>query len=408
MTALKTISKTDTDHDLQSFFRRQVIVGNLGFVQTSIEGETVLSTDIFEDALAALDLVFHNKKVAPDFWEATNCLLTVMYPKMEQSTYWDRWRPYLYEALALSQKVGDIHTEAILTLQIGIIQQRQGQLESARKWFENTTCCAQQVHDQSTWAAALNRLGLMASVQHELVSATNYIEQALRLLSDNDPGREFSYFVLGDIAIHQNQFEKAIQYLKKSLSIGRQYQNVHLIGSCLNNLATAYLYQGNYQDALDTYEEATNLLRTIGDEVEWAITKMNQGMVYEYQHNTEMAINCFLEAKPTLEKMRNSVNLAKLYNNQAYCHYQLEEWDKSEEMYQASLVQYQQIGTSIHYANALDGLGLVYHAQEKWDEAIVVYEDALQILSDVTKSPQLWDEITAHLEITRTAKVCAG
>ncbi|MEM7538644.1 MAG: tetratricopeptide repeat protein [Chloroflexota bacterium] len=356
--------------------------------------------EVRERALNMLDLAF-KPQIAEIIWPQTRQIILELSPKMEHSGYWDSWQPYLDRGLALSRTVQDKQAEGAIGVQIGIFQQRQGKVASAVEWYEWGMACAQAVDDKEVWAIALNRLGFTASQQYKVTEASDYIQQALELLSEDNPKIEFCYYVLGNIALCVHEPAKAAQYFRQSIDICQRTGDKHRMGINLNNLGNALHEQGMSKDALEIFAQAIQLWTEIENPVELAITKMNQGIVHDDLNKPFNALKCYSEAKPILEKSSNSANLAKLYNNQGYSYSKLEKWCEAKTLYQASLIQFQQIEHWLEYASVLDGLGLIYLKQGQLHKAAKTFEDALQILSDLTEDrvqEYLFQEITEHLQ----------
>ena len=366
-----------------------------------------VTNDLADRGLAALDMAL-KPQIGPAVWDQTKQLLLTLSPKMEQAGRWEDWYPYLEKSLEMSTTQSDQQAEGAIQLQIGILRQRRGQFKVAIECFEHAIVCAKAVEDNSLWASGLNRLGFIASQQHRMAEASNYIDQAFELMTEDDPQRELSYSVLGMIAMGLREYQEAVQYFQQSLDICRKNEDRHQIAVRLDNIGIALYFQGSSQGALKSLEQSVKILETINAPIQLAVTQMNQGIVYEGLNDLQKALYYYAEAKPILEKAINGFNLGGLYNNQGFCYYKLQRWQEAEQVYQASLHQWEQLENWLYYAHVLDGLGLVYRSTDRLEEAIQTYKDALQILSDKTDrdvSHHLSKEITEHLEDTYSQSV---
>ena len=385
----------------QNFFVKTVS-RSLGTAYDSITNAPDVTNDLADRGLAALDMAL-KPQIGPAVWDQTKELLLTLSPKMEQAGRWEQWYPYLEKSLAMSATQSDQQAEGAIQLEIGILRQRRGQFNEAIGCFKHTITCAKAVEDNSLRASGLNRLGFVASQQHRMTEASNYIEQAFELMSEDDPQRELSYSVLGMVAMGLREYQKAVQYFQQSLEICQKNGDKHQIAVRLDNVGIALHYQGSSEMALETLDKSVKILEELNAPIQLAITKMNQGVVYEGLHEPQKALDYYAETKPILEKAINGFNLANLYNNQGVCYYWLQQWQAAEDLYQASLLQWQQLENWLYYANTLDGLGLVYRDAGRLEEAVKTFKDALQILSDKTEkdvSHHLSQEITEHLEDT--------
>ena len=385
----------------QNFFVKTVS-RSLGTAYDSITNAPDVTNDLADRGLAALDMAL-KPQIGPAVWDQTKELLLTLSPKMEQAGRWEQWYPYLEKSLAMSTTQSDQQAEGAVQLQVGIFRQRRGQFNEAIGCFEHAITCAKAVEDESLWASGLNRLGFVASQQHRMTEASNYIEQAFELMTEDDTQRELSYSVLGMMSIGLREYQQAVQYFQQSLEICQKNGDKHQIAVRLDNVGVSLHFQGSSQAALEKLDESAKILEEINAPIQLAITRMNQGIAYRSLGDHQTALLYYAETKPILEKALNTFNLASLYNNQGVCYYHLQRWQEAEELFQVSLLEWQHLENWVNYANTLDGVGMVYYNQGRLEEAVETFKNALQILSDKTDrdvSHHLSQEIAEHLEDT--------
>ncbi|MEM7539747.1 MAG: tetratricopeptide repeat protein, partial [Chloroflexota bacterium] len=239
-------------------FLQQMVIRSLKTAYRTLTTTQAFTIEVRNRALGALEGVF-DLQMTETLWAKVRKLVLALSPKMEQSGFWSGWLLYLQRALQMSREFFDKQAEGKISMQIGIFQQRQGQLDKAREWFHESIECAKETDDTLLWATTLNQLGFMASMQHKPTEASAYVNQALELMSDSDLQQEYSYFILGNVSLSLNEPQTATNYFQKSIHICQQHKNQTQIASRYNSLGNSLTAQGMYYEALDVYVNAMKL-----------------------------------------------------------------------------------------------------------------------------------------------------
>ncbi|KQM77159.1 hypothetical protein ASE74_18040 [Pedobacter sp. Leaf216] len=161
-----------------------------------------------------------------------------------------------------------------------------------------------------------------------------YIDQALSI-ENNIKGKGIvasSYRVKGAILNILARFPEAINALNKALFIDKAMGNSYGIAGDLSNLATIYIYQSNFPQALNYYQQATKILEQIpeSDPISYKDRKRDEaaiygniGLVYIEIGDYAKAIEHFEKAISLHEKLKNNMgiipslgNIGNLYNRQ--------------------------------------------------------------------------------------------
>ncbi|HEY3476327.1 MAG TPA: hypothetical protein VGK56_17065, partial [Anaerolineales bacterium] len=152
---------------------------------------------------------------------------------------------------------------------------------------------------------ALNRLGhVIVDLYHDLDLAQRYVEESLRLAEDANlrSQRAQACEILGFIAMHRNDFDKARFYLTESSRI------YHQIGAPFNvileksNLAHLERKLGNHARALEYYRETILAFRDMGQTGAVAHQLECFGFIALAQDRAEHALQLFAAASALREK----------------------------------------------------------------------------------------------------------
>jgi predicted O-linked N-acetylglucosamine transferase (SPINDLY family) len=195
--------------------------------------------------------------------------------------------------------------------------------------------------------------------------------------------------LLGIIKIQLKQFEEAIVWLNKAISInpnnhsvfnnlGVCYKELKKYNEALNNFQNAIKIKSDYAEAynnlaiiyksLENYEEAIkNYNKSIKLKPEYAESYNNLGIIYLNQEKFDAAKDLFEQA------IKIKPNYAEAYYNLGNIYKKKKNYDYSIKYYNLALE------LKKNYAEAVNNLGTIYLNQEKFDAAKDLFEQAIKI-----------------------------
>ena len=156
--------------------------------------------------------------------------------------------------------------DSLWNFRIGYSCYYSGKLEEAQKYFERCL----EINPKEPDADILLRftysdLGNKKIEEEKLEEALEYFKKSRELAKDND-GIIFSESDLAWIYDHTGEYEKAYEYLKNIISLGRDDAWVHSeFGFCLGGL-------GKYEEAVEEFKKAIE----IGRDDSWIFARLGQ------------------------------------------------------------------------------------------------------------------------------------
>jgi len=144
---------------------------------------------------------------------------------------------------------------------------------------------------------------------------------------------------IGAVYKSWGQYDKAIEYYQQALAIDQKLGREAEIATTLNNIATVYADWGKYDKAFKYYEKALTSNQMLGREAGIAATLNNIGMLYQS---------------------------GGLY-------------DMANEYYERSLAIIQKLGMEARIATTLNNMGMVYADWGKYDKAIVYLQKSVEL-----------------------------
>ncbi len=117
-------------------------------------------------------------------FELAQALCSMANAICETSADYDRAKEYYVESLALSQQLGDAHGVAKVTINLGALEQVQGNFSQARLIFEDSLAQYRKLNYRHGISAALAYLGEVSLAQGDLQAARTFTEQSFALSRD--------------------------------------------------------------------------------------------------------------------------------------------------------------------------------------------------------------------------------
>jgi len=159
--------------------------------------------------------------------------------------------------------------------------------------------------------------GIMALIYYELGDYENSAKidfENLKYFEQVDDQKEIG-MVLGNIGIDfisQNNYQKGLEYLKKSFDIAVKNNDYHGMAYQYNNIAGVYTeYYKDNRIALGYYKEALNINRKLADNQQQAIYLMNIGNCYSSLKENDSVLPYYLEANTLFRKLNNQYLVAE-------------------------------------------------------------------------------------------------
>jgi len=244
---------------------------------------------------------------------------------------------------------------------------------------------AQTSQDRKAEADRLLDLGIKARRASQYQSAIEYDLKALticRELKDRDcEGR--AYYGLGRGYDNLGQYDKAVEFYLQSLAIAREIKDRRGEGDALNSLGLAYDSLSKYDKAIEFHLQHLAIAREIKDRLGEGYALNNLGYVYSTLRKYDKAIEFHLQYLPFVREIKDRqgeylalVNLGAAYSS-------LGKYDKTIEFLLPALAIAREVGGRISEGNALGDLGATYSFLGKYDKAIEFLLQRLAIAREI-------------------------
>ncbi|TVQ84082.1 MAG: hypothetical protein EA393_14690 [Bacteroidetes bacterium] len=151
----------------------------------------------------------------------------------------------------------------------------------------------------------------------------------------------------------------------------------------LNDIGVVYSRQGVFGVARDYYREALEIYQELQDSVRIAIALSSMGIIEARQANMWEALRNFQLALEIYTKNDNHEGMAQSFNNIAGIYFQLNNWDEALYLYKRALEVFQELGLHQRVAAIFNNIGLTYQNKGDFGKAFENLEKSLSIRTDL-------------------------
>jgi LuxR family maltose regulon positive regulatory protein len=168
------------------------------------------------------------------------------------------------EALALLPK-DELVVRGVVSFTLGGACLMHGDASGASQAFAKAGAIGQAAGNIHLAVPAMSRLAELKIEQGHLHQAAQVLQQAMDLVTRPDgrplPVAAQPHSGMGDLLYEWNDLDAALQHLRKSVELGRQWGNADALAADYCGLARVHQAQGPAEQALDALQEAEQLVR---------------------------------------------------------------------------------------------------------------------------------------------------
>ncbi|WP_299364979.1 tetratricopeptide repeat protein [Winogradskyella sp.] len=171
--------------------------------------------------------------------------------------------------------------------------------------------------NDSLLAETSNQLGRFQFFTNQLDSATVYFKNAIKLLEKHKDEKRVAIIniSLGAIYLRQGNYEKTISTLTESASFFEASNDNLNAAKCYSNISSAFAELDNFEKAIEYSEKALEIFNKNNLTQFQLITLPNLATQHYKQGDTVKAINYYNEAEQLAKSVNDKRSLSMTYNN---------------------------------------------------------------------------------------------
>lgn len=237
---------------------------------------------------------------------------------------------------------------------------------------------------QSVSPSALVQQGRELYHNEQFSKAAEIWEQAYTEQSD----RASQAMILSNLSLayqQLGQWEKATKAISSSLNILQTSPNSQGLAQALSAQANLQLAKGQSQQALDTWQKATDAYTKAKDEVGVTRSLINQSLALQALGLYRRAVVTLDSVNQKLQKQPDSLLKTAGLRNLGNALRVVGDLEKSRQLLEQSLLSAQRLNSPQNISSALFSLGNTARAQQEFQGAINYYQQAATIGVGITK-----------------------
>jgi CHAT domain-containing protein/Flp pilus assembly protein TadD len=183
--------------------------------------------------------------------------------------------------------------------------------------------------------------------------------------------------------LNQGQFREALETFQTVLVIFREIGVRQGEGVTLLFIGKVYNNQGEYPQALEYYQQALVIAREIGNKAMEGTTLNNIGLIYLNQGEYPQALEYYQQALAIAQEIEDKAGEATSLNSLGGVYDHLGQYPKALEYYQQALAITKEIGDKAGEGATLSNIGVVYYDLGQYPQALEYYQQALTIAQEI-------------------------
>ena len=187
---------------------------------------------------------------------------------------------YTREALNLATEIDDKKGMAASYNNLGIIYKNQGGLDKALDYYLTSLRIYEGLNNKEGIATTKNNISTLYAIKKDYSDAMKYLEESYNLFLELKDEAKIvgSLNNLGNLNLDIQLYDKALGYFvdasELSAKLGAKFPDP------LNNIGNIYYRQGNYQRAVEYYERALSIERENNNKLGILNVVTNLGITY--------------------------------------------------------------------------------------------------------------------------------
>jgi len=243
---------------------------------------------------------------------------------------------------------------------------------------------ATDLHDDAARAGALRLRGLAVQRTGDLASSLPFYEAALAIYRalGHEQGQAHTLGDIGQIYGRTGDSDRAIARFEESLAIDRRRNDPQQV-LALNNLGIAYKNVGEYDKALEAYQEVLRTPTIAGNPSQRALVLNNAGVLQQLLGHDREALALHLQALELARQVGSRDNEARSLNTIGQTYASLGDYDRALQFEQEGLAIRRSLADLPGQAASLTAIGSALQHLGDLDRAYASVTEGLTILRSI-------------------------
>ncbi|MFX0061019.1 MAG: tetratricopeptide repeat protein [Candidatus Hermodarchaeota archaeon] len=195
--------------------------------------------------------------------------------------------------------------------------------------------------------------------------------------------------IKGNIYWQKGDWDTALEHYQQSLALREQIGNKSDIAVSLNNIGVIYHSKGELNSAIDYYQRSLTLREALGNKRDIAVSLINIGALYRQKGELDSALDYYKRGLDIHETIGNKREIAASLNNIGVIYRQKGLLNMALDYLRRSLTLKELLGNKQDIASTLNNLGNVYLQKGELDSALDYHQRALALYEATRNKPAI-------------------
>ena len=291
----------------------------------------------------------------------------------------------LDESLTVLESIGDTSGMASVLSNMGVVQYFQGNFSIALDLFKQSSTMYQKLGDTTSYIENLSRVAVIYHYISTYDSAIYYNKLVVnsKFHSKNKEDLDYlatAYNNLGISYQAMGNYDTAMMYYTKTISIYEKLGDKRPIGTILSNIGDVLLMKGENSSALDYYLKALPLIENYEERHEKAKNYISIGKTCVKLKQNERAAQFLQMARDSIAGLENDYLEGQLSVALGDFSVQKKQFALAEKHYQKAIHSFESIGARSDQIEAYCQLAELQMNQSQFSEAIQNLEQAQRLV----------------------------
>jgi len=307
------------------------------------------------------------------------------------------------ESLTIKRGLGQKPGIALTLGNIARVQASLGKPEEAYKSYQEAVKIQREIGDKKGLGVTLIGLGGLYKARERYDEALTVYKESLQIQRDvgNENNQALCLNNIGNVYLAKGQPSDALTYYERALELRKKANIPSQVGETLHNLAEASLKAGDYGQSLDYHLKALELFRSSGDKRGAAIQSYSMGTIFEYQGRYNAALKSKEEALKTFRELQErSLWTAEILGGYGHSLSQIGRNDEAQKSLDEALSLARQLQNKTKIAQVLNFQGDAFFYRGDFKSAASLFSQALAATSGTTEHDVI---LLSKLNIAKSA-----
>ena len=176
-----------------------------------------------------------------------------------------------------------------------------------------------------------------------------------------------------------DSLRKALENYEKALGLWRSLKDRAAEGETLDHMGAVYYFLDQRQKALDAFQQELQLRRALGDTLNEAEALNNMGVVYSSLGQEQKSLDSYLQALPLRRAAGDRPGIANTLGNIGMSYLTAGELVRALDYFNQSLALSRELNERPGIANTLNNIGGVYMSWADYRKALEYFGQALEM-----------------------------